>query len=53
MDVNFDYFVSMDVSDFVITVIEAMVLGKRIIVSEEFDLNEIGEHVDGVKNGCS
>ena len=44
-----DCFISMDVSDFVITAIEAMAHGKRVIVSEEFDLNAIGPQVEGVE----
>mgnify|MGYP006081945585 CR=1 FL=1 len=49
MDVNCDCFVSMAVPNFVITAIEAMVLRKRVIVSEEFYLNAIGGKVDAVK----
>lgn len=43
-----DCFVSMDLSDFVITVIEAMAKGKRVIVSREFDVDAIGAEIDGL-----
>lgn len=43
-----DCFVSMDLSDFVITAVEAMAKGKRVIVSREFDVDSIGFGIDGV-----
>lgn len=44
-----DCFISMDVSDFVITAIEALAVGTRVIISKEFDLESINSDLSGIK----
>lgn len=43
-----DCFVSMDIGDFDISVVEAMAKGLRVIVPEDFDMSEFGDDFDGV-----
>lgn len=45
---NADCFISMDIGDFDITVVEALGKGCRVIVSNDFDLSTFGENLDGV-----
>jgi glycosyltransferase involved in cell wall biosynthesis len=42
-----DCFVSMDIGDFDISVVEAMGLGIRVIVAEDFDMSEFGADFSG------
>jgi len=44
-----DYFISMDNSDFVITAIEALACGRRLLLSEHFDLSSFDPALHGVK----
>lgn len=46
--VTSDCFISMDVGDFDISVVEAMGKGLRVIVATDFDLTEFGESFTGV-----
>ena len=43
-----DCFISMDIGDFDISVVEAMAKGLRVIVPEDFDMSEFGDDFDGV-----
>lgn len=41
-------FVSMDIGDFDISVVEAMAKARRVIVAKDFDMSEFGDDFDGV-----
>lgn len=42
-----DCFISLDIGDYDISVVEAMAKGKRVIVTEDFDLASFGENFAG------